>query len=74
MTDFTFLVEMGAGQPRRQVDADSFAVREGWLVFYRNGEEYWRANTAVVTSMETKRTLRGDEPIRARTALTKEVL
>jgi hypothetical protein len=58
-TEFVFKVEMAAGQPQREVPADSFAVvaQPGscWLVFYRNNAEYWRVNTNCVVSMETKR-------------------
>lgn len=61
-TEFVFKVEMAAGQPQREVPADGFAVvaQPGscWLVFYRNNEEYWRANADSVVSMETKRELR----------------
>jgi hypothetical protein len=61
MSEFTFKVEMVEGQPQRQVDADNFREESGWLIFFRRGVEYWRANTAKVVSMETKRTPKGDD-------------
>ncbi len=52
-TAFRFRIEMLEGQKMRQVDADTFGVKDGWLVFYRGDGEYWRTRTDVVVSMET---------------------
>lgn len=53
-TGFTFRVEMTEGQSQRQVDADNFADDGDWLIFFRDGDEYWRANRSKVVSMETR--------------------
>lgn len=54
MAEFMFRLEMSEGQSQRQVDADSFVADDLWLIFYRNGREYWRANRDKVVSMESR--------------------
>lgn len=57
---YRFRLEMRTGQDMREVNADSFAESDAWLVFYRNPPqgggrvEYWRVQLSDVVSMETK--------------------
>lgn len=57
----TYNIEMTQGQSPRYVDAEEYAEREGWLVFYRKPamggtSEYWRVRLEYVVSIETKMT------------------
>lgn len=61
MNRFTFFLEMSQGQSRREVGADEWAEKDGWLVFYRTPPtggklEYWRVRTEYIISMETRLT------------------
>jgi hypothetical protein len=59
---FQYRIEVMHGQDQRTVDADSVAVVEEWLIFYRANPqggspiEYWRVRKDLVACMETKRT------------------
>jgi hypothetical protein len=53
VTEFRFRVEMAAGQDHRIVEADAFVADGAWLIFFRQGQEYWRANLSLVVSMES---------------------
>ena len=60
MTDFIYRLEVKHGQDQRQVDADSWAEEEGWMVFYRKPpeggrREYWRVRLDCVVAMETRK-------------------
>jgi len=57
---YTFRLEVTHGQDIREVNADSWAQQEGWMIFYRNppqggSREYCRFRTDCVVSMEIKR-------------------
>lgn len=55
-----YLLEMNHGQDQRHVEADQWAEKDGWLVFYRvpaiggRALEYWRVRLAHVVCLETK--------------------
>lgn len=56
---FTYRVEMSIGQDMREVDADSYMLLDGWIVFSRKppqggSAEYWRVKDEHVVSIETK--------------------
>jgi hypothetical protein len=46
---------MKYGQDLRIIEADSFFndAPGGWIIFNRDGQEYWRARLDSVVSMET---------------------
>lgn len=58
---FQYRLEVMHGQDIRIVDADSVAVNEEWMMFYRanpqggSAIEYWRVRKDLVACMETKR-------------------
>ncbi|MBB6424965.1 hypothetical protein [Sphingopyxis sp. JAI128] len=55
-----FRLEMRIGQDQRQIDADSYAFSDCWMIFYRGNpqggqpKEFWRVKTDDVVCMETK--------------------
>lgn len=61
-TEFIFRLEMLVGQATREVPADRWSHKDGWLIFERKqatggSVEYWRVRLDHVISIETKRTL-----------------